>query len=140
MSTYADLPRAGLFSMASNYGPLGSCRGLLRTMPQHKLRQIYTHAMPGVAACDFPLRNHLLAAKRLVSRRHTAAPATALGTSAINSASKSIDFSILSATMTVSLKLLMICSAVGWAMKTRRLPPTTPQVLSQVSRSSECRH
>lgn len=44
-----------------------------------------------------------------------------------------IDPVVLGSTASASFKLFLICAAVGWLLKTRRIPNDTASVLSQVS-------
>ncbi len=43
----------------------------------------------------------------------------------------SIDPAVLGATATASYKLFLVCAAVGWLLKTNKIPDATASVLSQ---------
>lgn len=61
-----------------------------------------------------------------------AARAAALVPSLAAAATSSIDPAVLSATVNASGKLFLICAAVGWLLRTGRIPNSTATVLSQV--------
>ncbi|KAL4420711.1 hypothetical protein ABPG75_010367 [Micractinium tetrahymenae] len=64
--------------------------------------------------------------------RAAAAPAVA-GSSLASSLASAIDPGVLAATISASGKLLLICGAVGWLLRTGRILNSTATVMSQVS-------
>ncbi|KAL4855619.1 hypothetical protein ACK3TF_003943 [Chlorella vulgaris] len=56
-----------------------------------------------------------------------------LVSSAASSVASSIDVGVLSATLNASAKLAIICAAVGWLLRSGRIPNSTATVLSKVS-------
>ncbi|KAL4451371.1 hypothetical protein ABPG77_009443 [Micractinium sp. CCAP 211/92] len=67
-----------------------------------------------------------------MAAKAAAAPAAA-GSSLAASMAAAIDPGVLAATISASGKLLLICAAVGWLLRTGRIPNSTATVMSQVS-------
>jgi predicted permease len=63
----------------------------------------------------------------------TVATATTTAASLVTYIKGSIDPIILGATASASYKLFLVCVAVGWLLKTNKIPGATASVLSQVS-------
>lgn len=66
-----------------------------------------------------------------MAAKAAAAPAAA-GSSLAASMAAAIDPGVLAATISASGKLLLICAAVGWLLRTGRIPNSTATVMSQV--------
>lgn len=97
----------------------------------HNMRFGVSHARLTVLAAVVPHTFSLLRASKQHCRRSLVLHATPL--SVAMDLVRSVDGAVISASAQASFKLLFVCGVVAWMSHKGKLPPTTPQVLSQVS-------
>ncbi|KAL4517882.1 hypothetical protein Ndes2526B_g02280 [Nannochloris sp. 'desiccata'] len=113
-----------------------SHKSIIRTIvraPQLKL-----HSYPRISLHTFTQRMSQRPSSlrsRSINIKTTASLTTATATAAslVTYIKGSIDPIILGATASASYKLFLVCVAVGWLLKTNKIPGATASVLSQVS-------
>lgn len=130
-AAFADLPRAGVRIIHRQTSPSLFAAQPFRRGPSPVLKNksgilhSYLEPAPHVSLVLGNVQPQRLGARK--------AAACGAGMVSPGGVAAQFDISVISVTLLVSLKLVLLCSCVGWMMASKRLPPTTPQVLSQVS-------